>query len=370
MTIGVILGILFVLLCAGSFVAGGLSIRSRIKGGAAALKVRGIILMAAGTVFFVLFLLIPFSFRTVDAGEVAVVKHMGEATRIRTAGTYFDFWITEKYEIYDAKVQNMDITASAYSKDAQTMDIAMTVQYQIDTTKAIEIANHYGTLDTLANRILSISVEKAKSTLSAYSAMTIIETRATISPEVEEAIKSSVDENYYVNIEAVVLTNIDFSDAFEQTVEDKMIAEQEKLKAEYEKETAIVNAEKELEVAKLNAEARIESAKADAQAQIEIAQAEARSIRLKSVEVARALGFTVTESTITAEDGTPSVEYTIDFEGKTAEEVALITEYLKYIEYLAKWDGKLPSTVITDGGASVILPLPDSGTETNPDTTT
>lgn len=364
MTIGVILGILFVLLCAGSFVAGGLSIRARMRGGAAALKVRGLLLFAAGAVFFVLFLLIPFSFRTVEAGEVAVVKHMGEATHIRTAGTYFDFWITEKYERYDAKVQNMDITASAYSKDAQTMDIAMTVQYQIDTSKAIEIANHYGTLDTLANRIQSISVEKAKSTLSAYSAMTIIETRATISPEVEQAIKDSVDDNYYVNIEAVVLTNIDFSDAFEQTVEDKMIAEQEKLKAEYEKETAIVNAEKELEVAKLNAEARIESAKADAQAQIEIAQAEARSIRLKSVEVARALGFSVTESTITGEDGIEEMEYTIDFEGKTPEEVALIAEYLKYIEYLSKWDGKLPSTVITDGSASVILPLPDGEAQT------
>ena len=138
---------------------------------------------------------------------------------------------------------------------------------------------------------------------------------------------------------------------------------------EYEKETAIVNAEKELEVAKLNAEARIESAKADAQAQIEIAQAEARSIRLKSVEVARALGFTVTESLVTAEDGTQSMEYTIDFEGKTAEEVALITEYLKYIEYLSVWDGKLPATVITDGGASVILPLPDPGTDNTEGTT-
>ena len=362
MTIGVILGVLFALLFMGAFAAGAWSFRAGRKGGAAALKVRGSCLLAAGVVFFVLFLLIPFSFRTVEAGEVAVVKHMGKATRVRTAGTYFDFWITEKYEIYDAKVQNMDINASAYSKDAQTMDIAMTVQYQIDTNKAIEIANRYGTLDTLANRILSISVEKAKSTLSAYSAMTIIETRATISPEVEHAIKESVDENYYVNIEAVVLTNIDFSDAFEQTVEDKMIAEQEKLKAEYEKETAIVNAEKELEVAKLNAEARIESAKADAQAQIEIAQAEARAIRLKSVEVARALGFTVTENTVTGEDGINEIEYVIDFENKTAEEIALITEYMKYIEYLSKWDGKLPSTVITDGSASVILPLPDAGT--------
>ena len=72
--------------------------------------------------------LIPSSFHTVEAGQVAVVKHLGEARNVRTAGTYFDFWITEKYEYYDAKVQNMDIKTQAYSKDAQTMVITMNVQ--------------------------------------------------------------------------------------------------------------------------------------------------------------------------------------------------------------------------------------------------
>ena len=33
---------------------------------------------------------------------------------------------------------------------------------------------------------------------------------------------------------------------------------------------------------------------------------------------------------------------TKDFTGKSAEEIKLISEYLKYMEYLAKWDGKLP----------------------------
>lgn len=301
--------------------------------------------------------LIPGSFHTVEAGQVAVVKHLGEAKTVRTAGTYFDFWITEKYEFYDAKVQNMDIKTQAYSKDAQTMSIAMNVQYKIDNSKVIEIANQYGTIDLLANRIESIATEKAKATLSSYSAMNIIETRSTISPLVEETIKNAVNEEYCVDIVAVVLTNIDFSDAFEKTVEDKMIAEQEKLKAEYEKETAIVNAQKELEVAKLQAQAKLEKAKADAEAQIEVARAEAQAVKLKSVEVARALGFTILETKVTDDKGVvTSIEYEISFEGKTTEEVQLITEYLKYIEYLAKWDGELPE-VISGDGASIMIPM-------------
>ena len=300
--------------------------------------------------------LIPKSFHTVEAGEIAVVKHLGEAKTVRTAGTYFDFWVTETYEYYDAKVQNMSLTTQAYSKDAQTMSIAMTVQYKIDESKVIDIANHYGTIDMLANRIESIAIEKTKATLSANSAMEIIQNRSQISPRVEETIKSAVNEEYCVDIVAVVLTNIDFSDAFEKTVEDKMIAEQEKLKAEYEKETAIVNAQKELEVAKLAAQAKLERAKADAEAQIEVARAEAESVKLKSIEVARALGFNIVEIEITDEDGTTLIEYEIDFEGKSPEEVSLITEYLKYIEYLSKWDGKLP-TVMTGDSASIMLPV-------------
>lgn len=309
-------------------------------------------------VFFALFMTIPFSIHQVKAGQVAVVKHLGDAKNTRTAGTYFDFWMTEKYEKYDATVQTIEIESQAYSKDAQSMDLKMTVQYQIDTSKAIDIANHYGSIETLADRVKSVSIERAKSTLSSYSAMTIIETRASISPEIERVIKESVIGNYYVDIVAVVITNIDFSDAFEKTVEDKMIAEQEKLKAEYEKATAIVNAEKELEVAKLNAQAKIEQAKADAEAQIEVARAEARATQLKSIEVARALGFTINELEIKDDDDglVTSIEYQIDFTGKSDAEVKLITDYLKYIEYLSKWDGKLPNTMLGDNNASIILP--------------
>ena len=303
---------------------------------------------------FILFLCIPFSFHQVDAGEVAVVKHMGQVSNVRTAGTYFDFWMTNKYDRYDAKVQNVDITTQAYSKDAQTMDISMTVQYQIQQDRVKEIASQYGNLSALENRIQNVVIEKTKSVLSKYSAMGIIETRGNISPEVEEVIKEAIDNSYFVSINTVVLSNIDFSDVFEKTVEDKMVAEQEKLKAEYEKEkaeieakakaeVAKIEAEAELEVAKIQAEARITAAKGDAEAQLVIARAEANAIKAKSVEVARALGFKIDETE--TEDG---IEYTINFDGKSEAEIQLITEYMKYLEYLSKWNGELPK-VVGDG---------------------
>ncbi len=354
MAFALLFSILFIaVIIAGVCFAGWRFYKTRTK----KISILGIVIILIGIIGLAV---VPPSFHTVEAGQVAVVKHLGEAKAVRTPGTYFDFWVTESYELYDSKVQNMDIITQAYSKDAQTMSIAMNVQYKIDDSKVIDIANQYGTIDLLANRIQSIATEKTKATLSSYSAMNIIETRSTISPLVEQTIKDAVDEEYCVDIVAVVLTNIDFSEAFEKTVEDKMIAEQEKLKAEYEKETAIVNAEKELEVAKLQAQAKLEKAKADAEAQIEVARAEAESVKLKSIEVARALGFNIIETEVVDGDGVVSaIEYEIDFEGKTVEEIQLITEYLKYIEYLGKWDGKLP-TVIAGDSASIMLPVDPS----------
>ena len=331
----------------------------------------GVSVISALLIFF-----IPGSFHTVNAGEIAVVKHLGDITNVRTAGTYFDFWITEDYEVYDAKVQTLDIRDNAYSLDAQTMDICMTVQYQIDTSKVKEIATTYGSLEALSAKIRSVSIERAKSVLSSDSAMKIIETRESVSPKVETAIKGAISESYYVTINTAVLTNIDFSDAFEQTVEQKMIAEQQQLQAQYEAEkakieaeaaaqVAKIKAEAELSVAKLAAEARIAAAQGDAQAQIEIARAEARATKLKSLEAARMLGFEVREVTAESVDENGVIteaEYEIVFDGKTETQIAVIAEYLKYIEYLTKWNGELPD-VITGDSATIMIPMPGTTTD-------
>ncbi len=341
------------------------------------LKVSGKICLGIAGVLVVATVLIPPSFHTIDTGEVAVVKFMGEAKQVRTAGTHFDFWLTNTYQKYDAKVQNLDISTAAYSNDAQTMDVTMTLQYQIMSDKAIDIAKEYGSLDVLQSRIQSIAIEKAKSVLSPYKAMEIISNRSEMSPEVEKAIKDAISDKYFVTISTVVLTNIDFSDAFEKAVEDKMIAEQNQLRAEYENaakiaaaeaeakaaiqkaegeaEAKLKTAQAEIEIAKAKAEAKLAEAQGEADAQLEIAKAEATALKLKSIEIARALGFDVTETEIEAEDGTSTLEYEIDFEGKTADEIQLITDYLKYIEYISKWDGKLPS-VMTESGANVLIP--------------
>ena len=316
--------------------------------------------IALALIFALVLVVVPFSIHIVNTGEVAVVKHMGEAKEVKGAGMHFDLWLTTQYDYYDAKVQNVEIKTSAYSSDAQTMEIAMTLQYQIASENAIDIAKQYGSLEALQNRIEAIAIEKTKSVLSSYKAMDIISDRASMSPKVEDVIIGAITDEYFVNVSTVVLTNIDFSTAFEKAVEEKMIAEQKKLQAEYENEMKVAAAEAEAKAAIQKAEgeakAKLIAAEAERDAQVELSRADALSIQLKSVEIARALGFNVTEKKGVDEDGVAVVEYVIDFTDKSADEIALITDYLKYIEYLAKWDGKLP-TVMSGDGASIVVPV-------------
>lgn len=231
-------------------------------------------------VCFCALLIIPGSIHKVDTGEVAVVKRLGKIVDVRSPGTYYDFWVTRKYTKYDTKVQNVDAQTMAYSADAQTMDILLTLQYQIMSDKVAEIATQYGSLETLQNRIQSIAIEQTKSVLSAHKAMDIIANRASISPAVEQSIKAAIDEEYFVNVVTVVLTNIDFSDAFELAVEEKMIAEQSKLKAEYENEQKVAKAEADAEAKLKAAQAEIDIAEARAEALVIAANAEAEANKI------------------------------------------------------------------------------------------
>ena len=212
------------------------------------------------------FILVPFSFHTVSSGEVAVVKHLGKIEDVKTAGTHYDLWFTNKYITYDTKIQDFEVFTSAYSSDAQPMEIAMTIQYQILSDKVVDIATQYGKLNILQNRIESVAIERVKAVLSSHKAMDIIAKRANISKDVEEAIKETIGDEYYVNVTTVVLDNVDFSDAFEQAVEDKMIAEQAKLKADYENDKKVANAKAQIDISKAEAEARMIAAEAEAKA--------------------------------------------------------------------------------------------------------
>lgn len=240
---------------------------------------KSIIMYCLAGVMLLAFIIVPFSFHKIDTGEIAVVKVWGRAEYTKSAGTYFDLWIGKSYEKYDTKIRQTECSTMAYSQDAQTMDVKLTVQYKIQVGNVMNINKEFGSLSVLESRIQSIVEDKTKATMSLLQAMKIIEQREMISTEIIKNISEESDK-YYIDIVNVLITNIDFSDAFEQAVEDKMIAEQQQLKADYEAKKAEIEAQGKLKVAMLEAEAQLEKAKKEAEATEVRAEAEANALQI------------------------------------------------------------------------------------------
>lgn len=323
--------------------------------------------IVAGIALLGLVICVPGSVHQVDTGTVAVVRHLGKIEGMRQPGTYFDLYMTNHYEVYDTKVQQDHILTAAYSKDGQTMELEVFLQYQVQSENIMKIATEYGSLEALQSRIETQTIEKTKAVMSSDIAMNIIQKRAEFSTNVSEAVREGISADYYVNVRDVVLTNIDFTDEFEKSVEAKVIAEQEK-------QAAITKAEGELAVAKLEAQKKIEQARGDAEAQKIIAKAAAEAATYNIIELARTVGYTVNEIYIYSVDGletefdTKQVEtetviylgtkYIIDtISGPGPDKFkSLVEDYLAYLEYLKVWNGELPQVVAGDDALSIIVP--------------
>lgn len=244
------------------------------------------------------FIIVPFSWHTVDVSQVAVVKSLGKIKEVKSNGTYFDIWLTNSYNKYSTKVQEVTLEDMAYSSDAQQMTLAIKFQYQIRTDKVKDIATKFGNTEALEGKLTPVVRDKVKSVISKHAAMDIIAVRSSLSADALEEVKAAIGESYYVEMTNVAITNIDFSDQFESAVEEKMIAEQKQLKAEYENAATVAKAQAKVEIAKAEAEAK----KIEAQG-----EAEANALLEKS-----------------------------------------LTEQVLRDKYLDKWDGKLPTTMVGD----------------------
>lgn len=189
------------------------------------------------------------------------------------------------------------------------------VQYSIQPDKVADIAVAYGTQESLDAKLPRIIEERAKIAVSESSAMMLIENRSTLSPDVLELVKE-LESTYYVHISNVALVDIAFSDQFENAVENKMLAEQAKLQAEYDKKKAEIKAEEEKSVAITKAEADLEVSKRNAEAALTVAKGEADAQR----EIQSAWGAITSE----------------------------VREIMLKQQYLETWDGQLPRVSLGD----------------------
>lgn len=218
-----------------------------------------------GALVILIIVLVIGGVRVVDVTEVGVVKTFGEISGTIDSGLNFINPLTQKVTMYDLRVHVRESSFASYTKDAQPLTASIEYQYALNPAFAEDVAREYGSYEILETKLGNVIEEKAKIVFAHYSAMPLLENRSNLSTEVAEEVKT-IEDLFHVTFTSVVVKDIDFSDAFEASVEAKMTAEQAALKAEQDKKTAIIQAEQKKEVAAIAAEAAIAQAKGEAEA--------------------------------------------------------------------------------------------------------
>lgn len=221
--------------------------------------------ISGAIILLILIVFIVSGIHIIDSTEIGVVRTFGQIDHQINAGLNLVNPISDTVTTYDLRVHVREASFASYTKDAQPVTSSIEYQYALDPAYVLDVAKEYGSYDILETKLGNVVEERAKIVFAQYGAMTLIENRSTLSQQVAEEVKE-IEELFHINFTSVIVRDIDFSDAFEASVEAKMTAEQDALRAEQEKKTAVVKAEQEAEVAAIQAQKKVVEAQAEADA--------------------------------------------------------------------------------------------------------
>lgn len=173
------------------------------------------------------------SIHQVDARNVGVVKTFGSITGQVGEGFQFTMpWQTvEEWNVRTQVIEPDDICANgtksclnAGSVDIQDVYVSIALNMSVNPRDIQSLAREIGTSyrETI---VLNRLAQVVKAVVSTYKAEEILANREKIRAQITERMRTEMDE-YSISVDDVLLTNIDFTDQFRQSIEAKVVAEQ------------------------------------------------------------------------------------------------------------------------------------------------
>lgn len=202
------------------------------------------------------------SFVSVEYGHVGLYKTFGKLNdNTLSPGIHFKVPFIQTVIQVNTQVTKAETDTSASSKDLQPVSTHVAVNYSVNKASAFNLMNNIG--GNFDNVIINPAIQEiVKEVTAKYPAEDLITRRDLVSSEISEHLTARLAK-YDLIVNDINIVNFKFSEAFNQSIEAKQVAQQQALKAE-------------------NDLRRIEI---EAKQKIAQAQAEAESLRLKKQEV-------------------------------------------------------------------------------------
>lgn len=243
----------------------------------------------------------------VDAGNLGVVTKWGEIqAEALPEGIHFRMPVETQIINISTRVQKLEASATASSKDLQVVSTKIALNYRLDASRMVEIFRNIGTRLIVENTIIDPALQESlKQATAQYTAEELITKRQEVKETLSRSITATLAKSDILVTE-LSITDFQFDDQYQQAVEAKQVAEQRALTAKND-------------LARIKVEAEQAEAKARGTANAMLARAEAEA---KAQELLK----------------------------------RTISPEIVYLRAVEKWDGKQP-TIVGEGGAILDLGL-------------
>lgn len=246
---------------------------------------------------------------TVPPGHRAVQVYFGDLSDdVLMPGFYTSVLTTIKP--ISVQVQATEGVASATTHDLQNVTTQVLLNWSRDPQA---VHTQFELYPELERRILSPAIqESVKSVTAQFSATDLVQKRQQVKDRIEELITSRL-EPIGIVVDTMNITDFQFSKEFNVAIEAKVKAEQEALRAG-----------EELETIKIEAQQAIAKAEGQKQSSVLAAEGEAQSIEIQG-------------------------------------EALRLNPQVLELRRIERWNGIMPTTLITDGGSPLVQITPAGG---------
>lgn len=271
----------------------------------------------AGLIALVIIFTALGAYYTVDQGSRGVITRWGKVVGVADPGLSFKTpWIDGVTDISIQQQARLYEKLQAYSNDQQPADMKVSVNFHI--TDPAKVYANYGAVENLQTRVLDRKVpQDLKTVFGQFTASSVIQDRAKFNAQVTDLITKDLAGEGVLMIDSVQVENVDFSDAYEQAVEQRMLAQ-----------VAVQKINQQVDQQQAQAKITVINAQAQADAQLATATANAKATRLAGDAEAAAI--------------------------KARGDALAANPSLVALTAAERWDGKLPATMVPGGSVPFI----------------
>lgn len=167
------------------------------------------------------------SWYTIDEGERGVVLRNGEYKKTSEPGLHFKFPVIDDVVKLSVRTEKEVYSMDSYSQDQQLATLIVSVNYVLNPAAVDAVYSTYGSTEGVVLRLLTPRVnQEAKIVFGRFTAASAIRERGRMNVEVQAAITSSIAAaEPSVLIDSVQIEDVKFSPEYEDSIEQRMLAE-------------------------------------------------------------------------------------------------------------------------------------------------